>query len=243
MNHTIGDIKQRKFGYESLYELREIDNIQEAILKFGVSIEYRKAMRCPCGAEERGEAKYYCAVCRGDGWIWGDPLTDADGNLIRALVSNRVSQKSWEEFGAWPTGTAFCTLPAGITPAAMDKIIPVDDRIIVNDEFLRFGEMFPDDTSAEILRYQNVLKIEAIQSLNGAYYQGKHFKLIGNRIEWIIKLDYLEAYSLRYEAIPEYLILKEQPQLRVDRIAEKPFFVRLMLLGKEKPSSGNQWQQ
>lgn len=226
--------------FTQMANLRKIDDIQKAIQTFGVKVEYCKAMRCPCRKNERGEAKFYCERCLGDGWIWGNPIRKPDGELIRALISNRISEKSWEEFGVWESGTAFCTFPAGITPAEMDKVIPVDDAITINDEILLYGDKFPDDSSAEVLRYKKIIEVESIVTLNREYYPDKDFHLVGNRVQWIANLEYKQPYSVRYKAVPEYLIFKNQPQLRIDAVSEKPFFTRLMRLDKALPTRQQQ---
>lgn len=197
------------------------ESIDDFIKQFSSAVRYWKAIQCPCMNGNTGQPNISCNQCRGLGWFHTE--YEKDPIYQRAQVHSRRSQKQSDKGGMLTTGYASITFLPGVIPGEGDLIQVCEDREVVNDEYHVIGSTLTDGSTAETLRFRDVVCVEMVA------VEDKLTKkiLILERDRWTfneqarrVELKDLPRgtrYSLRYVARPEYVIRAEtaKPLLRV----------------------------
>jgi len=196
--------------------------IKEFIGDFSSSIKYWKAIQCPCVNPTSGQPNISCNQCRGLGWAYLG--SEEAPEYQRAQVHSRRSSKQSEKGGMLTTGYASITLFPGVIPGEGDLIQVCKDREVVNEEYHVLGSSLTDGSSAETFRFRDVICVEmvvvqnAVNKLITVVDQGSYeFSPEGRKINFKIPLPAGTKYSVRYQAVPEYIVRAEtaKPLLRV----------------------------
>lgn len=209
--------------------------ITDFVNQFSNGIRYWKAVQCPCMTEITGQPKINCGSCRGLGWAYSEQETDP--KFQRAMVHSRRSRKNSGK-GGWTTqGTASITFQPGVIPGDGDLVQVCSDREVVNNEYHTIGYKLHDGSSGETLRFRDIVCVENVFMKNQATDQ--IFAVPSTQWEFDAQSrtiifhgnPYPEGtqYSLRYVAVPEYILKAETatPYLRVahdDNLAEPARF-------------------
>lgn len=196
--------------------------VKSLIKDFSSSIKYWKAIQCPCTTPETGQPKISCNVCRGLGWAYDDH--EKDIRFQYAQVHSRRSQKMQKEGGSITQGSASFTFLPGVIPGEGDLVQVCADREIVNDEYHVVGTVLTDQSTAETLRFRDIICVEQVCVLNAVTQNN----LFLSKDKWsfdpksrTIRFDPIypigTKYSIRYQAVPEYILRQEtaKPLLRV----------------------------
>ncbi len=207
-----------------------LQKILNEINSMGVMVSYSKAQQCPCFDPRRSEGDANCPVCKGLFYQW----ESTPSFTVKALITNRDSNRQLTETGAWETGIVSATLPPQIIPADFDKVTIVNDVVAVNNEVLRVGATYSNGNSREVLRFRTVTQVESLQIINNGVIQtlvqGADYTVNGNKIAWVNSPATGTLYSVRYLAVPEFLVFKNQPHLRRNDNVKFPYFVKLQRL-------------
>ena len=207
------------------------DMISDFILEFAVDVHYWKAMQCPCINPDTGQPSIACAECRGLGWFYTDRQTKQ--KYLKAQVHSRRSQKQLDEGGISTTGYSSMTFQPGVIPGDGDLIQVCKDREIVNSEYHIVGATLQDGSTSERFRFRDVICVETVVELDDTT---KAITTVPTT-EWTFnastrKIDFNPArpigkkYSIRYVAVPEFIVLGEtvKPLVRVSHDESRPDF-------------------
>ena len=172
-----------------------------------------------------------------------DTIPDATSHYeirrtLKATVTHRDTMRNRKEAGNWESGVAFASLPPDVPVSDMDKVVMVDDRVVINDEVLTKGKLYPDGATRERLRFNRIFGVDYLRTKTTAYVQGVDFSIASNgQVQWIGNQPMPgENYTVRYSAVPEYVIFKDIPRFRRDAGVGLPFYVQLKRLDKAVPS-------
>lgn len=195
--------------------------INSFIEDFASNIKYWKAMQCPCMTSATGQPNVACHQCRGLGKFHLD--YERDIKYQRAQVHARQSQRQRQRAGTFVQGSASITFKEGIVPADGDLIQVCADREVINDEFHVVGAILTDGSTAETLRFRDVVCVEMVAVFDQATKTAKLLDPSGWKFDptsrRVILTDGVVGtrYSVRYLAVPEYIVMGEtvNPLLRV----------------------------
>jgi hypothetical protein len=213
----------QRFNSTSLqYPQMDHKAIADFIQEFSVAIKYWKAIQCPCTNSSTGQPNISCHTCKGLGWAYTEP--EQAPEYFRAQVHNRSSSKKDGKGGYIQQGEASITFLPGVIPGDGDLIQVCQDKEIVNDEYHVVGSTLNDGTTAERLRFRDVVCVETVivfdavkkqvvKTLAGDWSYDEEQR----RIVWNNGLPVGSKYSVRYVAVPEYIVLgnTSKPLLRV----------------------------
>lgn len=188
----------------------EAEGIADFIDQYSVAIQYWKAIACPCTNALSGQPTISCHQCRGLGWFHLD--SEKDAKYSRAMVHNRSGRKSKGTGGEHISGGCSVTLFPGVIPGDGDLVQMCVDIEVVNNEYHTKGSTLTDGSTAETLRFRDIVCVETI------LYQDETFKKILSlpNTEWSFDaagrkihsdLPVGTKYSVRYLARPEYIVL------------------------------------
>ncbi|MGZ3772951.1 MAG: hypothetical protein ACXVCY_04195 [Pseudobdellovibrionaceae bacterium] len=197
------------------------EEITSFIKQWGSRIRYWKAVQCPCLNFTTGQPNIVCHNCRGLGWNHTEAETDEA--YLRAKVNSRNVRKNKAQGGFNITGGASMTFLPGVIPAEGDLIQVCSDREIINDEVLVAGSTLTDYSSAEKLRFRDIISVESVFMYSDAKEARKLAPTewqFDKTLRQIVFTDSVPAgtqYSVRYIAVPEYIIAPDstKPLLRV----------------------------
>jgi len=188
------------------------NDILDKIIQTGVTVQYYKAIACPCSLENFRQPQFICSKCDGLGYAYKEPVE------VKVHIVNRRNNKNFIQVGPVSIGTAYVTFPEGFIPAEWDKIWVKEELVTINNDILKRGELATDGTSLERIRFRKFVAIEEIRDLNQAFYEGIDFNVVNDRyISWVEGRgpEAGKRYSLRYRVAPEYLILGYEPAIRM----------------------------
>lgn len=196
--------------------------IVDFVDQFSVAILYWKAIKCPCVTGESGQPKLACPSCKGLGWAYSDP--ESDSKYQRAMVHSRRSQRL-NDRGGWMTqGYSSITLLPGVIPGEGDLVQVCKDREVINDEYHVAGSKLLDGSTAETLRFTDVICVERVVVEDAVSKKVVtipedqwEFDKVSRTIQFHTPLPDGTQYAIRYLAVPEYIIKAEtaKPYLRV----------------------------
>lgn len=224
-------VRPGKAGNPSYPRYPQLDSeiIKDFIEQHSSSIRYWKAMRCPCTMPETGQPNPACHSCRGLGWF--HQAFQTEPIYQRAQVHSRGSSKRDGTGGKFITGSVSITFLPGVIPADGDIIQVCADVEVINDEHHILGSTLTDGSTAEILRFRDVICVEDV----ALYTPGKVQAEIIERADWSFDesqrrivfakpLPPGTRYSLRYKARPEYMVMEGtvRPMLRVSHDESLP---------------------
>ena len=182
------------------------------INQFSSSIKYWRAITCPCYTPETGQPNIACHKCRGLGYYHMDQ--EQLETYLKAQVHSRTSKKNDEKGGFFTTGYSSITFMPGVIPGNGDLVQVCKDREVVNDEYHVYGSTLTDRSSAETLRFRDVICVEDVvvfdQLRKNVIRLDKakwSFNKELHRIQFVDKYDVGMKYSLRYVAVPDHNIL------------------------------------
>lgn len=163
---------------------------------------------------------------------------------LKALITTRDSTKDRKEAGIWETGLANCTIPSEIIPSDMDKIIVVQDRVAINNEIFTKGSSYPNSVSKERLRYRKIILVEDVRTLDDVFTIGTDVDVDKTTGTILWSGEHVPAtgvqYTVRYIAVPEYLIMKNAPRFRQDGDSNvAPHLLKILRLDRYTPSNSD----
>lgn len=214
-----------------LYPQLDGEAIGNFVNQFASTICYWKAIQCPCYNSSSGQPNIACYQCRGLGWFHNNkelgPLYE------KAQVTSRKSQRMNEKGGLMTTGYASVTFLPGVIPGEGDLVQVCADREIVNDEEQVVGAKLTDGSTAESLRFRDIVCVEFVAMQNAVDKSvfkldssAWNFNAAERRVEFVETYPPGTKYSVRYLAVPEYIVKGEtsKPLLRVthDDSAKEP---------------------
>ena len=196
--------------------------ITDMVSQNSVGIRYNKAIKCPCTTGPTGQPNVNCPSCRGLGWAYTD--IEQDPKFQRAMVHSRRANRL-NDRGGWLTqGYASMTFLPGVIPGDGDLVQVCKDREVINDEYHVAGHTLMDGSTGETLRFRDVVCVErvivqnkATQLIETVPENQWEFDKQQRRIVFHNPLPDGSQYSVRYIAIPEYILKAEtsKPYLRV----------------------------
>jgi hypothetical protein len=196
--------------------------IKDFIEQHSVSIRYWRAMRCPCTMPETGQPNPACHSCRGLGWF--HQAWQQEPIFRRAQVHSRSTTKKDGVGGKYYAGSVSITFLPGVIPGDGDIIQVCADIEVINDENHVLGSTLTDGSTAEALRFRDVICVEDVAVYSSGRVQAEmlaktdwQFDATQRRIIFLRPLPVGTKYSLRYKARPEYMVMEEtvKPMLRV----------------------------
>jgi len=235
-NNTLNDNKNSQgSAVLSHLSMREVFNYVRA---HGVKCRVQKAILCPCLEKHTGQPKINCAICNGVGFFYdGDVLVNEESQCTdhKFIVVERRGYKNLQEKGGITSNGGMKVYMHTFEPALGDKIKPLRDIEVVNDERKIKGEKYSNGESKEVLLMQDVKMVECIYTVNAALSQATkylplvNFNLDGRKIAWIDGAPQPsngQQYVVRYQATPEYIIMSSQPARMVEHDDDLPMFDR-----------------
>jgi len=151
------------------------------------------------------------------------------------IISNRNWNKDYQKPGGYTQRGGSTATVYTFTPSSGDKIQPLADIEVINDEMHEKGALFQNGASSEYLLMSDIKQVESIHTVNSTFTQvtkylpGINFNMNDRLIEWVsgqAQPGTGERYTVRYQAIPEYIIMSTQPTYTVEHDEDEPFQVR-----------------
>lgn len=204
----------------------------ECIEQHGVPANWRKSRICPCFDPKRGQSSITCPYCT----LIPGRLYDA-GTEVTVLAPGRERQDKYTDVGSWEQGFVNITFPTlddavSVTPGHFDIVELLSGEIVVNNEFLKRGELTPGGASRERLRL-NPLRVEFIEAIVAsvlvqyAFFTDYTFDAAGV-ITWINGPPSGTQYSIRYVARPTFIVWA--PMSRDEAATKMPYRVHAQRL-------------
>lgn len=222
-----GNVKDNFPNYPQLPHKEIVAFIEQ----HSVAVRYWKAITCPCTSPDTGQPDPRCNYCRGLGWFHSSVETEE--KYLRAQVHSRNSRKETGKGGVHTTGGATITFLPGVIPGDGDLVQVCADVDLVNNETHVAGSRLVDGTTAERLRYRDVLcveKVVASGSPNTSPFEVSGWSYDDTQHRIILPASIPEGtkYTVRYMARPEFILIGEtmRPMLRVAHDEGMPADVR-----------------
>jgi hypothetical protein len=168
---------------------------------------------CSCQSPTR-HADPNCFACGGTGRSYPPSLHFG----THVLTTREQATHALEETGLLMTGTMRATILPGVHLAMHDMVRLVDMVDTFNDEVLTRGL---DDT----VRFSGSVRLERVADRRTLYTQGRDYVLTPPAtIAWVaggLAPADGALYSVRYTANPDFLVVPDDPRIRVEaRIAQ-----------------------
>lgn len=211
-------------------------DLENFIRAHGVSASIDRAVLCPCVKEDSGQPSINCGVCRGTGFAYLPPSTTNNNcTSKKILMGTRSQEKNWNRKGGYTKKGQTTAILYDYLPSVGDLIKPNVDIEVINDEFHKRGHLYNNGKTSEFLFHERVKEVEGIFSINNdktqlvTYQKDIDFKINGRLIEWVQGGNAPalgERYNVRYQAIPEYIVLTSEPSFFVEHDDDEPLAVR-----------------
>lgn len=178
------------------------------IAKHGTQAALFRGLQCPCQSPTR-HSDPNCFACGGTGRLYVPLLKGA----TRLLTTRETSGRSLEETGYLLTGTMRATTLPGVRLALQDLVRCLDMRDTYADEVLTRGT---DDT----LRFTGEVELEYVGDRVTEFVAGRDYELTAPAtLRW--KEDGYgppvgQQYSVRYSALVDFLVVPDDPRIRVE---------------------------
>lgn len=211
-------------------------DLKNFIRAHGVSASIKRAVLCPCVKEDTGQPSLNCGVCRGIGFAY---ITTMPDNLncitTKILIGQRAQQKNWNRKGGYTKTGQTTATTFGYIPSIGDLIKPSVDIETINDEFHKRGDLYTNGKTSEFLLHDRIKEVEGIFGINAnktvlvEYRRDIDFKIDGRKIEWLQTGNppaLGERYIVRYQAIPDYIVISTEPSFYVEHDNDEPVNVR-----------------
>lgn len=101
----------------------------------GQTVQRRKAVACPCRAENSNAGLPGCVVCQGKGIYWAIPVESYLG------ISGMQVQRHWAQFGSYEAGDVVVTVPSDADAYLLSDY----DRILFLNSSQTFSQVFRKD--------------------------------------------------------------------------------------------------
>lgn len=181
-------------------------------------------LQCPCLTPER-QFSPLCPGCHGTGRYY----PPGSAYAVRLLLVAEDSQRTFEDPGSWTAGTIRATVPVGVHLCERDKVRLLDIKATYTDEVLTKDI---DDT----LRFGAGVTLLLVADLSQTYrFQTDYILTAPNTVTWVAgghSPAFGAQYSVKYEAFPEYLVVNDNPRLRVEHSIPQSSEVVLMRLDR-----------
>lgn len=215
----------------SHFSFTELKNFIRA---HGVSADIKRAILCPCIKEDTGQPSINCGVCRSSGWAYlqGDTEKTAPcGKPLKVIMGGRQNLKKFNRIGGYSQTGRTNAVFFNYMPASGDLVSPKVDIEIINDEFHKRGHLYSNGKTSEFLLMEKVIIVEGIFTVSidktsiVEYIQGTDFLMNGRKIEWIGGANSPalgESYAVRYQAVPQYVVMEASPSFHVEHDDDEP---------------------
>jgi hypothetical protein len=185
-----------------------LENQRAMIEGHGTQVVVFPVLQCPCLLDDR-QFSPICPTCHGSGRYY--PEGGAYSTVL--LLHQEDSQRTFEDPGTWTSGTIRASVLPGIRLCERDKVRLLDITDSYADEVLTRGV---DDT----VRFTAGVTLRLVADRGTVYRQGIDYHLAPPAtIAWLPTGQapaFLGQYSVKYEALPEYLVVNDSPRLRVE---------------------------
>jgi hypothetical protein len=165
-------------------------------------------LQCPCLLADR-QFDPNCHTCKGTGRFYPP-------NTVYATWFPMVrehSKRSYNDPGTWMPGTIQVTTLPGVRLSERDKVRRLDITETFNDEVLTRGL---DDT----VRFPAGVTLELVADRERVYQPGHDYVLTPPAtVTWVAGGQtpaFMQQYSVKYSAQPEYLCTPDNPRSRVE---------------------------
>ena len=211
-------------------------DLKNFVRAHGVSALIKRAIVCPCVKEDTGQPSINCGVCRGTGFAYLENNPE-NSNCTgkRIIMGARSQQKNWNRKGGYTKTGQTTAVICDYLPSVGDLVQPKVDIEIINDEFHKRGHLYNNGKTSEFLFHERIKKVEGIYCVNAdktqlvSYIKDIDFRMNERLIEWIQggnSPNLGERYTVRYQAIPEYIVLTSEPSFHVEHDDDEPLSVR-----------------
>lgn len=189
----------------------------------GVPVLWQRASVCPCLDPVRGTFEPDCPYCR-DGTLWDM------GELIRVKLDSRNRRDEYDVIGRRMDGRTTATFPSTVLPGHFDLLTLIAAELVVDNEFLTYGESDRLGRSRERTRMP-VVRVERCASITPPparellfFTEGVDFTVNNGRdIAWTNPPPANSRYVLRYVARPVYICWS--PMSRDENASKMPYRV------------------
>ena len=185
-----------------------LDKQRAMIEGHGTQVIVFPVLQCPCLLDDR-QFSPTCATCHGTGRMY-PPATAFSTTL---LLHQEDSRRTFEDPGTWTSGTIRASVLPGVRLCERDKVRWLDITDTFTDEVLTQGV---DDT----LRFRAGVVLHLVADRDRVYRPDIDYRLAPpNTVAWLPGGQapaFLSQYSVKYDALPEYLVVNDTPRLRVE---------------------------
>jgi hypothetical protein len=165
-------------------------------------------LQCPCLLADK-QFSPTCLSCHGTGRLY--PPGTAYGTTL--LLHQENSRRTFEDAGTWTSGSIRATILSDVRLCERDKVRLLDIKDTFTDEVLTRGV---DDT----LRFQAGVELRLVADRDRVYLPGVDYGAAPyGTIPWLpggVAPQFMAQYSVKYDALPEFLVVNDTPRLRVE---------------------------
>ncbi len=219
-----------------------LKNIKNFIRAHGVKVKIFKAITCPCLKESSDQASIVCGVCRGSGFAHIGLTDNNNTNCVtkRIVMGGRtVHNNLFRKGGKLKSGGTNAVI-FDYLPSVGDLFRPSTDIEIINDEFHKRGHVYENGKSSEVLYNRTIIGVEGIYTINEDksqiinYRPGIDFTMDDRKIIWSSQPEAInpslgQRYAVRYQAIPDYIVMDAGPSFHIEHDQDEPEAVRELL--------------
>jgi hypothetical protein len=165
-------------------------------------------LQCPCLLADR-QFDPNCPSCKGTGRFY--PPGTAYSTVL--LLVQEHSRRTFNEPGTWMPGTIQASILPGVRLCERDKVRRLDITETFTDEVLTRGL---DDT----VRFPSNVHLDLVADRERVYQADQDYVLTPPAtVTWLAggtAPAFLQQYSCKYSANPEYLVTPDNPRSRVE---------------------------
>jgi hypothetical protein len=165
-------------------------------------------LQCPCLLEDR-QFNPNCLTCHGTGRFY--PPGTAYPTVL--LMVREHSRRTYNDPGTWMPGTIQASMLPGVRLCERDKVRRLDITETFADEVLTRGL---DDT----VRFSSGVTLDLVADRERLYQPDVDYALSApGTVAWLTGGQapaFMQQYSVKYSAHPEYLCTPDAPRSRVE---------------------------
>lgn len=185
-----------------------LDKQRAMIEGHGTQVVVFPVLQCPCLLDDR-QFSPTCTTCHGTGRFY--PPATAFSTML--LLHQEDSRRTFEDAGTWTSGTIRASVLPGMRLCERDKVRLLDITDTFADEVLTQGV---DDR----LRFSAGVVLRMVADRDRVYREGVDYALTPpSTVAWLPGGQapaFFSQYSVKYDALPEYLVVNDTPRLRVE---------------------------
>jgi hypothetical protein len=185
-----------------------LDKQRAFIEGHGEQVLVLPVLQCPCLLADR-QFNPNCETCHGTGRFY--PPGTAYPTIL--LMVREHSRRTYHDPGTWMPGTIQASILPGVRLCERDKVRRLDITETFTDEVLTRGL---DDT----VRFASGVTLDLVADRERLYQSGVDYALSApGTVTWLTGGQapaFLQQYSVKYSAHPDYLVTPDNPRSRVE---------------------------